>query len=133
MKKYLLSIALMFLFCVNVVFAQKTAEQRAEHRSQNLAKNVGLSADQTKKVYDIHLNTIKQIEVIKQEPKGKKGGHGGKIKQLNKERNTQVLAVFTPEQKTKYDQWQASKKDKKANKGNGKGKKMKDDDDDDND
>jgi hypothetical protein len=128
MKKYLLSLAVMFLLCINVVFAQKTAEQRAERQTKNLTKKLGLNADQNKKVYDINLAIDKQIDIVKQGEKGKKGGYGGKLVQLQKDRESQITAVFTPEQKAKYDQWMTERKTKRDNK---KGKKMKDDDDND--
>ncbi len=129
MKKYFLSLAIMFLLCVNVVFAQKkTPEERADHQTKILTKSLTLNADQSKKAYDIHLAIDKQIDAVRQEAKGKKGGHHGKVKQLNKDRESQLIALLTPEQKTKYEKWQADRKEKREDK---KNKKMKDDNDND--
>ncbi len=119
MKKYLLSFAFILCLSVSVIFAQdkKSAEARATKQTNQLTKKVALNADQNKKVYDINLAIDKQIDAVRLEEKGKKGGHHGKIAQLQKDRESQIVAVLTPEQKTKYDEWKAKKKEKKENKG----------------
>ncbi len=131
MKKYLLSFAFILCVSMSVVFAQgKSAEERAEQQTKNLTKIVGLNADQAKKIYDINLSIDKQADEVRKGEKGKKGGYGGKIAKLNKDRESQTVAVFTPEQKAKYDQWKEKRKERREEKGKGKGKKIDNDDND---
>lgn len=72
-----------------------TPEQIAEAKTARLDKEVGMTADQKKKVYDILLKDAQQNQ-----------GRAA----LRQETNTQVKSILTPEQNQKLEARQAERK-----------------------
>jgi periplasmic protein CpxP/Spy len=92
----------------------KTPEERAEHQSQRLTKELSLSADQTSKVKAVLLQKDQQEETIRNKyanATDKKGEHT-EMKTLREQKEAELKQIFTPDQFTKYE---AMKKQHKEN------------------
>ncbi len=107
-------------------FAQKTpkrnAEERAEMYVRSLNKELGLTADQSAKIRVIQLEYFKKIDEIREkgmENTDKKTMRQD-IKAANDANQTQIKALMTDEQKTKFDAWQAQKREEIKNRQGGR-------------
>ncbi|MBK8580872.1 MAG: hypothetical protein WAT61_12735 [Flavobacteriales bacterium] len=108
--------------------AKKTAIEKAERRTERLATDLGLNADQKVKIGEINLNYAKAMEQVKTIPDAK--SRKGREDTLKGNRERGYHTVMTPEQFTKWNSMRAEKKAKHdAEKKDGK-KKDNDGDDD---
>ena len=103
---------------------KKSAEERTEKFIKNLNKEVTLTADQSTKIQAIQLENTKKVDEIRA-----KGMDGNKkamrqdVKATNESTDSQIKALLTDEQKTKFDVWQERKKEEmKIRQAGGNGK-----------
>ena len=107
-------------------FAQKTpkrnAEERAEMYARSLNKELGLTADQSAKIRVIQFEHIKNIDEIREKgvENADKKAMRQEIKTANDATQTQIKALMTNEQKTKFDAWQAQKREEIKNRQGGR-------------
>lgn len=78
----------------------KTPEERADKRTKEMTELLTLSDDQAKKIYEINLAHIKQMDIYKAEIKIIKE----KIKAERESTKKKIDAVLTDEQKQKFEQ-----------------------------
>jgi periplasmic protein CpxP/Spy len=101
----------------------KTPEERAEHQSQRLTKELSLSADQTTKVKAVLLQKEQQEEVIKNKyvnATDKKAEHT-EMKTLREQKEAELKQIFTPDQFTKYEAMKKQNKENHQNNPGGQG------------
>ncbi|MCU0436849.1 MAG: hypothetical protein MUC49_02980 [Raineya sp.] len=120
MKKLSLLI-LMITFCGFGAMAQNTAttpEQRAMVMTERMDKQANFTPEQKAQVQSINLEAAQKLQAVRQDVQA------GTISQvvakerrqsINKERETKILAVLTPEQRAKYNNMQARKGAKSSN------------------
>ena len=132
MKKVISIIATLVLG-IGCLFAQKapkTSEERATKAAQKLTTELNLSADQTTKVKDLIKARIEAVQAVKAKyTEAQKIERRKEIKPIRQKFRTDLEAILTPEQKTKWEALKAERKAKKGErKGEGKGKKNKKED-----
>ena len=112
------TLMLSILVISSVAFAQqqgtmppKTPEERAEHQTQWMRKNLHLTRDQGEKVYSIMLYYAQQAD----NAKGMRPGPEKKAERqgINRDKNTDLRAVLTGEQYDKYQQHEGAMKEKR--------------------
>ena len=89
---------------------RRSPEERAENQTHWMQKNLGLSQDQNKKVYDIILFYAREAENAAAEPRGneKKIEKNG----IKKDRESELKEVLTPDQFSKYKMHMQEMKEK---------------------
>ncbi|MDX1903886.1 MAG: hypothetical protein SFU27_06985 [Thermonemataceae bacterium] len=124
MKKIflLLSFAVMVSF---VGFAQKvqqrnmpTPEQRAANITEKMNKKANFTPEQKNQVYAINLDVAQRLQAVNQNLKSKRIDNVAAAEQrknLNKERESRIVAILTPEQKAKYSSAKARKTNTQQN------------------
>jgi periplasmic protein CpxP/Spy len=84
---------------------QASPEERAERQTKMMTEQLSLTADQTAKVKPIILARINEQSTLREKMQG--GGDReammGEFRKLNEKYNTQLKAVLTAEQYTKYE------------------------------
>lgn len=124
MKTILFVVAL----CVAVTvqsFAQqgppkRSAEERAAIFVKNLGKEMTLTEEQSTKITAIQLGTFKKVDEIRE--KGMAGDRKAMrqdVKAANDAAEVSIKALLTDEQKTKFDAWQAKKREEMKNRQGG--------------
>ncbi|MCL6260063.1 DUF4890 domain-containing protein [Aquiflexum sp. TKW24L] len=135
MKK-LLMIAAIFTMTFAGAFAQRghggsksgqqkesmTPEQRAEKMTTKMTDELSLSEDQKQKIYDINLENAQkrqaQREAMQEEHKAKRAA----MQAQNQVQNEQIVAVLTPDQKTKWEEVKKeNRKEIRERSGSGRG------------
>lgn len=96
-----------------------SVEERAKHKTDRMTKQLELSEDQAKQVYDINLDFEKENKALKAE--AKKIKEKSKAKRLA--RKTEIEKILTPEQQAKVDELEAKRKANHAKKGDKRGPK----------
>jgi len=97
------ALLLLVVFSSSVVFGQqmqkRTPEQKAENQTRWMQKNLGLTQDQNKKVYDIILYYAQQADNA-----NASAGQAKKAEKLEvkRDKDTELRAVLTGEQYQKY-------------------------------
>ncbi len=97
---------------------KKTPEEKAQHRTEMMTKELGLSADQVTKVNAINLGFARSMESVRQikdEPSRK-----GRTETLRTNRDGQYKQVLTAEQYTRMLEHREKKKAGKGEKGKDK-------------
>ncbi|MBO0360779.1 hypothetical protein J0X19_22660 [Hymenobacter sp. BT186] len=104
-----------------------TPEQRAEMQTKRLTTQLGLTADQTTKVQAIALAENQELATLrgKYAAADSRQGAGQEMKALRDKYETQLKAVLTPEQLTKYDQLRDERTDNRRDKMKAGGMKQK--------
>lgn len=97
-----------------------TAEEKAKHKTDRMTKQLALSEDQAKQVFDVNLEYEKDIKVLRAEAKKIKED----IKVKRTVRRTDIEKVLTAEQLAKVKELEAKRKEKHQNKGGEHGKKQ---------
>ena len=87
-------------------------EDRAE-RHENMAKELGLTADQKAQMKSIHMDAKKQAEAIKADSSLSAEQKKAKLKELHEQTMQKSEAILTPEQKQKFEQERAEHKGKR--------------------
>lgn len=124
MKKIFFVITLV-LVNVAITSAQNAPKRSAEERAAMFVKNLGkemtLTEDQTTKITAIQLETIKKVDVIREKgmADGDKKAMRQEAKAANEAGEASIKALLTDEQKTKFDAWQAKKREEMKNRQGG--------------
>ncbi|MBJ6109699.1 hypothetical protein JAO73_11795 [Hymenobacter sp. BT523] len=94
--------------------AQATPEQQAQRRTQYLAKELGLTADQQAKLQPILLAQRQDMLAMREKVQtgGRQRGMGQELKAAQAKYTEQIKAVLTPEQFAKFDQMKDEARDK---------------------
>jgi protein CpxP len=121
MKKLIFT-ALLFISMGSMAFAQqkadhkkehKTPEEKAQHQTDKLDKELTLTADQKSKIYTINLNGIKEAK--KNHVKGQKVDPS--VKKLEMEKTDgQISALLNAKQRKAYQELKIEKNNKKQEK-----------------
>lgn len=96
---------------------KKTPEEKAQHRTELMTKELGLSPDQVTKVNAINLGFARSMESVRQikdEPSRK-----GRAEALRTNRDGQLKETLTTEQYTRMMELREKKKAGKGEKGKG--------------
>ena len=86
-------------------------EERREHH-ENMAKELGLTADEKAQMKSIHQDARKQAEAIKADSSLSADQKKAKLKELHEQTMQNSEAILTPEQKQKFEQERAEHKGK---------------------
>jgi Spy/CpxP family protein refolding chaperone len=101
------TLMLSLLIASSVAFAQqdqmpkRTPEERAQRQTQWMQKNLNLTDEQNKKVYDIILSSAKQVD------NARNSGGGdmrSQMQDINAKKNDALKGVLTGDQFQKYQQ-----------------------------
>lgn len=120
MKNLKLSIAAFALTLVaNVAVAQQkpnsTPEERAAHQTEKMSEKLLLTPEQKAKVSEINLAILQKNEAIRNDqnltPETKKES----VKGNNEARVQMIKAILTPEQLQKFEEMEANREEKAAN------------------
>lgn len=92
-----------------------TPEQHADMQAQRLTKQLGLSADQTAQVRAISLAEAQEMKTMRDQAMASTDRKAGmeQMKVTRDKYDTQLRAVFTPDQATKYAQIRDQRMDKR--------------------
>ncbi len=109
----------MVLF-VGMTFAQeptktkerKTAEERAQHKTDKLEEHLGLDAAQKEKIYAINLEAAKQRDAKREMMKEDRKAKREEFKAEHAKIEAAIKEVLTDEQDAKYDQLKEERKAK---------------------
>ncbi|UOG76282.1 hypothetical protein MTX78_06695 [Hymenobacter tibetensis] len=95
-----------------------TPEQRADMQTQRLSKQLSLSADQTSQVRAIALAENQELQALrsKNAAADSRQGAGQEMRAIREEYDTQLKALLTPEQATKYNQLREDQLNKRKDK-----------------
>jgi protein CpxP len=104
-----------------------TPEQRADMQTKRLTTQLSLTADQTTRVQAIALAENQELATLrgKYASADSRQGAGQEMKALRDKYETQLKAVLTPEQLTKYDQLRDERMDNRKDKMKAGGMKQK--------
>jgi Spy/CpxP family protein refolding chaperone len=120
MKKLSLLI-LMITFCGFGAMAQNTAatpEQRATMMTEKMNKQANFTAEQKAQVQNINLEAAQKLQVVRQEAQaGTISPATAKERRqtINQERENKIVAILTPEQRTKYNRMQSKRSANSSN------------------
>ena len=92
--------------------APKTAEEKATSHSNKLTKELGLTADQQKSVYNFCLQRAKQEDADRAKFLNNKEGMKNARKQNEQTFETNMATVLTADQKTKFEQMKQEQREK---------------------
>ncbi len=96
----------------------KTPEQRATAVSERMVKNLGISPQQKISVHDLVLKEVEKAQAIKAKASADKKAMRTDLKAVRSEFETELKAILTPDQFTKWTafktQMREKRKDKKA-------------------
>lgn len=123
MKK--LIVVTIALFASTLVMAQEkkekpSAEERAEKRTEKMAKDLELSEEQKDKVYELVLNSIKERDQVREENKALKEERREKKKAEIEEFDAEMKSILTDGQ---AEVWEAKKAERKGKHDERRGKK----------
>lgn len=95
-----------------------TPEQRAEMQTKRLTTQLGLTADQTTKIQTIALAENQEMAALRSKyaAADSRQGAGQDMKALRDKYETQLKAVLTPDQLTKYTQMRDEQMDNRKDK-----------------
>ena len=93
---------------------QNTPDQLIDRRSQYLAKELGLNADQQARLQPILLAQRQQLQALREQRTtgGRRLGTAQDLKAAQAKFDEQFKAVFTSEQYARFNQMQAEQRDK---------------------
>jgi Spy/CpxP family protein refolding chaperone len=120
------ALLLSLLSASSVLFAQeqgygkgprKSPQERALNQTQMMQKNLSLTADQNKKVYEINLKHAAAMDKLMDEPKGE--GKRSEMQGINAQKDGDLKQVLTAEQFQKYQAMVQEMKEKRRERGGG--------------
>jgi membrane-associated HD superfamily phosphohydrolase len=94
----------------------RTPEERASTISARMEKNLGLSAEQKQKVYNLALDNIKKIESIREQDKNDKQKMRDEIKKERESYDAGIKSILTPAQYKKWTEEKEKAKEKEMQK-----------------
>jgi len=83
-----------------------TPEDRATKQAQRMTETLQLNADQKQKVYDLSLETAKQMQELRSS-----GDHDA-MKDVKEKNDTKMKGILTADQYTKYQEMRAERMQK---------------------
>jgi len=89
---------------------QKTPQERAQNQTQWMQKNLSITDDQGKKIYDIILKYAQQTDAARAEGPGK--DRRAEMQAINSGRENELKAVLTGDQYQKYQAHQQEMREK---------------------
>ncbi|MBO9154880.1 hypothetical protein ACFOTA_21880 [Chitinophaga sp. GCM10012297] len=119
MKNKTWSLLLLFIFAIGTAYAQdsmKTKKERwnaagkADKLSDKLYRELNLSKDQHKKIYDINEDITKRRDAARQNTTLTSRQRMQVYQQLDAERNNRFKSVLTSAQYKKWNDWEMTKK-----------------------
>ncbi|MDR1714812.1 MAG: DUF4890 domain-containing protein [Dysgonomonas sp.] len=114
MKKLVLFLTIV-LFATSGVFAQQrqraTPEERAKRQTETLVKELSLTEDQQKKVYEINLKFAQPLADQGKETDREK--LRAQFQKNQEERTAAIKAVLTEDQQKKFDEHQKKMQDER--------------------
>lgn len=109
-------VVLALLVSTNTIFSQdfgkKTPEERAQKRAERLQKDLSLSDDQYKQVYDLFLSQGQQMKALKESSEQDKTARKEKMKSIWQSTDASISGILSSEQNTKYEQFKKERKEK---------------------
>lgn len=104
------------LLSANAVYSQdfgkKTPEERAQKRAERLQKDLSLSDDQYKQVYDLFLSQGQQMKALRESSEEDKTARKEKMKSIWQNTDASISGILSSEQNTKYEQFKKERKEK---------------------
>jgi periplasmic protein CpxP/Spy len=105
----------------------QTPEERATQQTERLKKELKLTDDQEKKIYDINLSSSKKMDDIRKNSLGDRETARQKISDQLAVQDKQIKAVLKGDQLPKYEelkkQWEAERQQRRQGQPQGDGKK----------
>lgn len=83
-------------------------EEIAKRQTTQLKEELNLNADQEKKVYEVNLESMKKMSVLREKMRDGNGGFEGmreKMMEIREEQNKKIKEILTAEQWTKYEKY----------------------------
>ncbi|WP_101357930.1 V-type ATP synthase subunit I [Raineya orbicola] len=101
-------------------FQPKTPEERAKILTNNLTKRLSLNGEQKEQIYQINLNTAREIDRLRKEAKAQrergekpeKGFYAKQVRELNQQRDQNISALLNNQQKVEYEKLKQERKEK---------------------
>ena len=107
------------LVASSVTFAQqgqqKTPEEKATMQSQWMQQNLSLTSDQNTQVYNILLNSVKQMEAARSSG----GDVRPQMQEISASRDKALQVILSADQFTKYQQHEQQMMQQRKNRGGG--------------
>lgn len=103
-------------------FAQRgqiDPEKRAERVSSDLKQALTLDDATTKKIYDLELTRTQEVMKIREASAGNREALRESMKGINEKFQTSIKGIFTEDQFKKYQEWQATQREKRKQDGKG--------------
>ncbi|MEC5147083.1 hypothetical protein [Chitinophaga sp. 212800010-3] len=88
-----------------------TVEGRADKITDKISHKLGLSKDQSSKIYDINEDIIRRKDEVKKNASLTKKDRMAQIKALDSERSQRFKTVLTAGQYKKWNDWEMNKKE----------------------
>lgn len=107
-----LVVAISLSFAQNPSKPKRTPEQKAVKRSEMLAQKLTLTNEQKQSIYVLILDRTTKVEAVKAKYAADKKGMGKELKPIRDNFDTQMKAILTPDQATKWEQLRAEEKAK---------------------
>lgn len=90
---------------------KKTPAEKAKEKTEELQKALGLSPEQSKKVYEVNLKANESIDAYEAKKPSKK------LKKKQKDivsdlKKAEYKKIFTPAQYKKYEEWKKAEKER---------------------
>ncbi|MCS6796101.1 MAG: hypothetical protein RMJ97_10000 [Raineya sp.] len=97
----------------------KTPEQRANALTNRLTKRLGLNGEQKEQIYKINLQAAQRIDELRTEARAKRergekperGYYAQKIRELNQQRDQNIMATLNAQQKLEYEKIKQKRKE----------------------
>ena len=90
----------------------KTPEEKARMMTEKMQEKLDLTKDQYNKVYQLNLETAKQMQQMREQRNEDKEANRAQMKQFRAEREAKLNAVLTAEQQQKLEAMKAERKKK---------------------
>ncbi len=128
MMKSVLATLILAIVCTTGIFAQKgqgkqvrngekpTPEERATRMTEKMTKKLELNDYQSDQMASLNLNLAQNVLEIKNSDLEREEKRES-IKSLRDNYNSKVAGILSPEQNTKFLQWQENRKGKRGGKG----------------
>lgn len=110
MKKLKLILPLLLLFCAINLQAQKQLEKKAEKISSEITKALDLNEEESKAVYNIHLERFKKAKEIREKHKDDEATKKEELKKLGNTVFNQMKETLGKERMKKWNQYRKSTK-----------------------
>ena len=110
MKKFKLILPLLLVFCALNLQAQKQLEKKAEKLSSEITEVLKLNDDESKAVYNIHLERFKAAKEIREKYKDDEATKKEKLKKLGNTVFNQMKETLGKERMKKWNKHRKSTK-----------------------